>query len=110
MTTAQPPTHAEKFWLDHIKHWQDSGLSQTDYCKERDLKPHNLSYHKRKQERNQPNTQLTTPTSTGFLQVNVPPVAVLPEPLTLHFTSGLQLTGLTANNLSLVKQLAEVFR
>ncbi len=109
MTTAQPPTNAEQFWLNHIKHWQDSGLSQIDYCNEHGLKPHNLSYHKRKQERNQPNTQLTTPT-TGFLQVNVPPVVVLPEPLTLHFTDGLQLTGVTENNLGLVKQLAEVLR
>ena len=110
MTTAQKTSTTEQFWFNHIKQWQDSGLSQSDYCKEHDVKPHSLSYHKCKQERNQASTQLATPSATGFLQVAVPPVVTLPEPLTLHFSNGLQLTGLTANNLALVKQLAEVLR
>ena len=110
MTTTQKTANTEQFWLNHIKQWQDSGLSQTDYCKQHDLNPHSLSHHKCKQARHQTNTQLATPTPTGFLQVAVPPFVTLPEPLTIHFSNGLQLTGLTANNVSLVKQLAEVLR
>ncbi|OUS26621.1 hypothetical protein A9Q98_10335 [Thalassotalea sp. 42_200_T64] len=86
MTSNQKSANAEQFWLNHIKQWQDSGLSQTTYCKEHDVKPHSLSYHKCKQARHQVNTQIATPTSTGFLQVAVSPVVTLPEPLTLDFS------------------------
>jgi len=108
MTISQHPTNTKQLWLDHIKQWQDSGLSQTDYCKQYDLKPHSLSYHKCKQTHHRVETQLTPSTSTGFLQVSLKPMTPLPEPLILHFSSGLQLTGLTTCNVALVKQLTEV--
>lgn len=109
MMNSHHSTNAKQHWLNHIKQWQDSGLSQANYFKKHDLKPHNLSYHKRKQECNQSNTPLT-PTSTGFLHVEVSSIRVAPETLTLHFAEGVQLTGLTTSNLALVKQLAEVLR
>jgi len=33
---------------DHIAQWQASSLSQTEYCKEHGIKPHTLSYYKKK--------------------------------------------------------------
>lgn len=110
MTSTQKSENTEQFWFNHIKQWKVSGLSQNSYCKEHDLKPHNLSYHKCKQARNQDNTQLSTPISTGFIELAVSPTLTLPEPLILHFCDGVQLTGLAENNLELVKQLAEVLR
>ena len=32
------------YWAKHIVDWQASGLSQKDYCTERDIKVHNLQY------------------------------------------------------------------
>ncbi len=32
----------------HIEQWQASSLSQSEYCKEHGIKPHILSYYKRK--------------------------------------------------------------
>jgi hypothetical protein len=32
----------------HIAQWQASSLSQAEYCKEHGIKPHILSYYKKK--------------------------------------------------------------
>lgn len=37
-----------KFWKKHIKKWQKSGLSQSAYCREKDLHPNLFSKWKRK--------------------------------------------------------------
>jgi hypothetical protein len=33
-----------EFWQDHINAWQGSGLSQTGYCKQHEIKFHNFAY------------------------------------------------------------------
>ena len=33
-----------QFWQDHITAWQGSSLSQTAYCKQREIKLHNFAY------------------------------------------------------------------
>jgi hypothetical protein len=33
-----------QFWQDHITAWQGSGLSQTAYCKQHEMKFHNFAY------------------------------------------------------------------
>ena len=33
-----------QLWQDHITAWQGSGLSQTAYCKQREIKFHNFAY------------------------------------------------------------------
>jgi hypothetical protein len=33
-----------EFWQDHINAWQGSGLSQTAYCKQHEIKFHNFAY------------------------------------------------------------------
>jgi hypothetical protein len=92
-------------WREHVSQWSDSGLTRAAYCRVHDLCPHNFSYHKRKD-------------STGLIPVKHKPsgfvsVQRLPEPqhhdpLTLHFTNGVRLVGITASNVSVVKQLAEL--
>ena len=37
-----------EYWQQHIKSWQDSGLSQTAYCTSQDLKVHNLTYWRKR--------------------------------------------------------------
>jgi hypothetical protein len=33
-----------QFWQDHVTAWQGSGLSQTAYCKQHEIKFHNFAY------------------------------------------------------------------
>ena len=39
------------FWADHIKRWEESGLSQIDYCRANDLSRHHFTYWKCKNNR-----------------------------------------------------------
>jgi hypothetical protein len=36
------------FWKEQIEHWQQSGLSQTEYCRRHGLKRHRLAYWKKR--------------------------------------------------------------
>jgi hypothetical protein len=36
------------FWKEQIEHWQQSDLSQTEYCRRHDLKRHQLAYWKKR--------------------------------------------------------------
>ena len=99
MNTQQ--THA--FWQEQVSLWQASNLSQAQYCKQHDLKPHSLSYHKRKLEINHEKVS-----KSRFISVPIPQEVPEPTPLTLHFTSGLSLSGISPNNIDVVKQLTAV--
>jgi len=35
-------------WQQHITDWQESGLSQLAFCKQRDIKQHNLQYWRKR--------------------------------------------------------------
>ena len=39
------------FWADHIKRWEESGLSQIDYCRANGLSRHHFTYWKCKNNR-----------------------------------------------------------
>jgi hypothetical protein len=99
MTT--PQTHA--FWRKQVDLWRASNLSQTQYCKKHALKPHSLSYHKRRLETNR-----EAVSESRFIAVSVPAAMPASTPLTLHFASGLSLSGIAPNNLDVVKQLTAV--
>ena len=91
------------FWQQHVRQWKDSALTQAQYCKKHQLNPQRLSHHKRRLE-----TQETAPVKTGFIALPIPEYLPKPELLTLHFASGLSLSGIAPNNIDLVKQLTAV--
>ena len=97
--------HQSPLWHEHITQWRDSGLTQAAYCRHHDLCPHNFSYHKRKYS-----TGLATVKHkpSGFVRVQILPEPPHHDPLSLHFTNGVRLIGITASNVSVVKQLAEM--
>lgn len=37
-------TDKAQFWQAHINAWKTSGLSQTQYCKQQDIRFHNFAY------------------------------------------------------------------
>ena len=49
----------EDFWQDHITAWQGSGLSQSAYCKQHEIKFHNFAYWRnRLSPRKEPTSKL----------------------------------------------------
>ena len=42
------PQEKAQFWENHIKACKDSGLSQTEYCLQNNLKPHRFWYWKKR--------------------------------------------------------------
>jgi len=42
------PSQNKAAMQDHIPHWQASHLTQVEYCKIHDIKPHIFSYYKKK--------------------------------------------------------------
>jgi hypothetical protein len=105
MAASRNSTHNTTTWKNHIEQWKKSNLSQAAYCREHQLDESQLSYYKRKFA----DTLLPSkpqPQSGGFISVQVTPELQPVEPLTLHFANGAHLSGITAANVSVVKQLA----
>jgi len=101
MATSRTQSQNSAFWQNHVERWKASGLSQAAYCREHQLNEVSLSYHKRKTE----NTMMPVKAS-GFASVQLAQTVPPAEPLTLHFANGAHLSGITANNLVVVTQLA----
>ena len=97
--TKQDPS----FWPEHVSQWHDSGLSQANYCRQHGLCQNSFSYHKLKSSSG---LMPTKSDSAGFVRVQVRPQPQYHEPLTLHFANGARLTGITENNMEMIKQLA----
>ena len=81
-----------RYWREHVEQWQLSGLSQKAYCKQHDLKPHNLSYWK-----NKLGTQQEAKATGGFVAVSLEPTSVvLPQGLSLHLSNGHRIDGFSS--------------
>ena len=102
MSTPKKPNKNNQFWQKHLSQWRDTSLSQSEYCRQHNLRQDNFSYHKCKALKGSSSSK-----TKGFLKVQIPPQKTMAEPLTLRFNNGSCLTGITENNLSLVRQLAE---
>ena len=37
-----------EFWKEHVRLWQDSGLSQKEYCRQNNLRENRLTYWKKR--------------------------------------------------------------
>jgi hypothetical protein len=88
------------FWQQHVIQWRKSGLTQAQYCKKHELNTQRLIHHKRKLE-----TKGEQPAKTGFIAVPIPKALTTPTltSLTLHFSSGLSLSGIAPDNMDVVK-------
>ena len=96
------------FWLEHIEHWQSSGLSQAAYSQQHGLVAHQFSYWKRKLVAVEI-PSLNTP-SPVFACVQVEATTHHEFGLSLHFADGTRLDGIKQNNMMAVCQLIEVLR
>lgn len=105
MPTTEEPIQNDPLWREHVTQWRSSGLTQAAYCRQHDLSPHRLGYYKRKYS-----TSLVPVKHepSAFVSVQIQPEPQHHDPLTLHFTNGLRLSGIAQNNITVVKQLAEL--
>ena len=92
-----------QFWQNHLSQWRQTSLSQTEYCRQHNIRADSFSYHKCKTLKK---TSSTKP--KGFIKVPLPPQKIVEKPLTLKFNNGSCLTGISESNLTLVKQLAVI--
>ncbi|WP_295539113.1 IS66 family insertion sequence element accessory protein TnpA [Thiolapillus sp.] len=94
-------TEGAPFWQLHIAAWQQSGLTQKAYCEHQELRYSTFGYWVRKLRRAaEPATEKK---GAGF--VPVIPATVQPTGLTLSLPNGLEIRGIEANNLGLVRDL-----
>ena len=92
-------------WQQRIQEWKESGLSQTAWCKQQNLKPTQLSYWHRKFE---PKTAEPAKNqhSNAFIPIAVAEKPAV-SPLTLGLPNGASITGIDESNLGLARQLME---
>jgi hypothetical protein len=90
-------------WKVHIQDWQTTEQSQSDYCKLHDLNYHCFIYWRRKLAGpTKPKTKSVQP--SAFVAVQSGP-AIVAEDLSLTLPNGITLQGITARNLTVVRQL-----
>lgn len=101
----------QAYWESHLQAWRGSGKTQQAYCRDAKLKPNTFWYWKRK---------LTAPEvsivpvneaaqqQSAFVAVDIhPPQQPTLGELAITLPNGIQMTGVNAQNLPLVKLLVE---
>jgi hypothetical protein len=61
------------YWKQHIESWQETGLTQTEYCRRHNLKHHQLVYWKKQ--------FLKTKTDASFVALRFEDLQDMPAPL-----------------------------
>jgi len=99
----------QSFWLDHVRQWDQSDLSQAAYCRQHDLCEQKFSYRKRQSGF----AKIPAHSSTGFARVQVDsPIrpSASDRGLSIRFNNGIYIEGITEDNLTLISQLLTVLR
>ena len=95
------------FWNSHVGHWQASGLTQAAYCQQNELVAHQFGYWKRKLI----SAELTLAEAlSNFVRVEVNQMQQSVSGLSLQFTDGIRLIGITQANVEISRQLIETLR
>ena len=100
-TTPAPQSLADH-WEEHLQDWQNSTQSQSAYCREHGLNYHRFTYWRRKlMPKDNP---VKVGAGSGFVPVTGPSADAV-SGLTAMLPNGVQLQGITADNLDVVKPL-----
>lgn len=91
------------YWQQQIEAWQSSGLSQNQFCQRHELTYHRFVYWRRKLEVSA--RSRSSGRRSGFAVVNYQPE--FDAGLTLSLPNGLVVRGISAGNISLVRQLLD---
>ena len=94
----------ERQWQGQFARWRESGLSQSEYCREQGLSRHQFRYWRRKLEPGQIKRRHRQ--ASGFVPVQVS-ASSGPSGLSLRLPNGMVVHGIEAGNMELVKRLVE---
>jgi len=72
LSRAEELEQKRSYWKQQIEQWQQSGLSQAEYCRRNNLKHHQLVYWKRR--------CLKTETEVSFVPVQLEALLDIPAP------------------------------
>ena len=99
-SSTPPRPIREQFWREHIDRWQESGLTKSAYCRQEDLKLHQMSYWCQKLVA----TKQQLPSAGRFvpLQLRTP---LTESTLSVVLPNGIVVRGITGENVELVGQL-----
>lgn len=101
MKDTESPDTRSQYWKEQINAWQASGQSQQAFCRAHDLNYPNFGYWLRKLRRLGV-VDAAPRRSTGFVPVVASPTV---GGLTICLPNGIELRGVTEQNLSVVEQL-----
>ena len=92
------------YWQQQIGTWEESGQSQQAFCKSHDLSYHQFLYWRRKFDGRSTENQSPAPSALVPVIYRPPSTAA---GLSLVLPNGLELRGLSEDNLSPVQQLLD---
>jgi len=102
----QAPQETQDYWSKHINALKASGLTQAAYCEQKNLNLNQLVYQKSKLDgKHQPKSNVP---SSGFAAVTISPARS--EGLTITFPTGVQLSGIDTDNLTLAKHIIGILK
>lgn len=72
LSRAEQLEQKRSYWKQHIDSWQETGLTQTEYCRQHNLKHHQLVYWKKR--------FLKAPTDVPFVPIKLEDLLNIPAP------------------------------
>ena len=83
----------QRFWEEHLKRWETSGVSQNDYCRQNNLRLNRFIYWKKKRSPKEPTmvslVELPLPRQAGtFLSFSAPLSVVVGNPYRIEIDKG----------------------
>ncbi len=91
------------YWAKHVEDWKASGDSQSRYCRQHDLKPYQLTYWVQAFKMSPHATR--SKGSKGFVSVQIPTPTSHTPGLTIRLPNSIRLEGVSAGNLSVVREI-----
>jgi hypothetical protein len=90
------------YWQNIIDQWQESSLSGSRFCKERELRLGQFYYWSRKCSRKPVKSTADKKCSTGFATVVVADAAPVGQGLSFTLPNGCAIVGITSANATLI--------
>ncbi|MDH3327557.1 MAG: hypothetical protein OEM38_12695 [Gammaproteobacteria bacterium] len=102
MSNADTKKEKRNYWAKHIKQWQSSGKTQSQYCQIHQLKLHQFVYWKQVFV-TQPEKIAKQSGPSGFISVQISEPST--QSLILQLPGGLRIDGIQAGNLELIREI-----
>ena len=97
----ETPSKKRAYWKQHIDAWEHSGESQAAYCRRHQLKVHQMIYWRQVFSDDHPLAD------DGFVAIDLSTASQASD-LTLTLSNGVKISGITSENLGLVRALIGV--